>query len=118
MIDFEVSGLTSRTFRSLYAGVSEQGEGAGARSGQRCPRGPGGGGAAPPWAGAEGGGASGTVPPHPESSLEPRSDESVANTLPLGAHADAHCRRTAGGERLGVFTHDGGYDGIRKILDT
>lgn len=44
--------------------------------------------------------------PHPESSLEPGHGESVANTLRPGAHADAHSRRTAGGERLGHFCQE------------
>lgn len=84
----------------------KHGEGAGSGSDQRSTRGTGRGGAASLGGGAEGGGAGGAVSPHPESSLEPGFGESVANTLQPGAHADAHSRRAAGGERH--FCQEGG----------
>lgn len=73
-------------------------EGAGPRSDQRNTRSPGRGGTASPGGGAQRGGAGGAVPPDPQSPLEPSPGESVANTFQAGAHADARCRRTAGGE--------------------
>lgn len=84
---------------SLTVGGGEQSEGARIGSGQRSTGSPGGGGAASLGGGAERGGAGGAVSPHPESPLEPGCGESVANTDQPGAHADAHSRRTAGGER-------------------
>ncbi len=84
---------------SLAVGGGEQGEGAGPGSGQRSTGSPGGGGAASPGGGAERGGAGGAVSPHPKSPLEAGCGEPVANACRPGAHADAHSRRTAGGER-------------------
>lgn len=104
---FTSHSCISSSLLSYYAGSGEQGEGAGAGSGERGTRSPGGGGAASLRGGAERGGACGAVSPDPESPLGPSVDESVANTLPSGAHADAHSRRTAGGERLGKLWQEG-----------
>lgn len=38
------------------------------------------------------------MPPDPQSPLEQSPGESVRNTFQAGEHADARCRRTAGGE--------------------
>lgn len=87
------------TFRPRGIGCSEQEEAAGPRSDQRSTRSPGRGGAASPGGGAQRGGTGGAVSPDPQSPLEPSPGKPVANTFQPGAHADARCGRTPGGER-------------------